>query len=162
MTRAKPTGNRGFTLVEIIVILLLLGLATVTVLYRVYSFDADLIAQTNAIKNHMRYGQLQAMRSNAAAGWGVKCDGTYYWLFEGLNPDSEVNQRRFPAEDNLKIALAGRKVSMGSFLVKFDSLGRPCDTNLAALNADLTITVTSASTGSRQTITVTADTGFVP
>jgi MSHA pilin protein MshC len=74
----------GFTIIEMIVVLLLMSIIAATVLGRaITSTDLDLNAQTDKIRNHLRYAQSMAVKSayDAYPVWGIKSAGGQYWLF---------------------------------------------------------------------------------
>lgn len=165
----------GFTLIEVIVVLIILGIVSAVILFRGSNVEADLYSQTETIKTHLRYAQTQAINRTTLPTdptpvlvWGIKCDGTNYWLFEGTD-DSQI--RVLPdnavGNDN-KLSLATKKVGLSSFLVFFDGRGVPYSTytdatsNAPWTTADPTITVTSQGSSATRTITITPLTGYIP
>jgi len=78
----------GFTIVEIIAVLLLLSIIAATVMGRSISTkNIDLTAQMDRVRNHFRYAHSMAMKHGDAV-WGFKCDGDApreYWVFR-LDP----------------------------------------------------------------------------
>jgi MSHA pilin protein MshC len=157
--------ERGFTIIEIVVVLILLGIIAAFVGSRMFASNTDVIGQAGAIKNALRYSQSMAMKYNAI--WGMKCDGADYWVFRTNSPDVEANQMVLPGESTAKIGLASRKVSMGNLTIFFDGSGIPytsytnANTN-TPLAAAMNVTVTQISSGAGVNITITPDTGFVP
>ena len=162
----KTSDNKGFTLIEIIAVLIILGIISAVVISRSTDMDASLYSETEAIKTHLRYAQTQAMNKTTLSTvlvWGINCDGSSYWLFEGT---ATTNIRVLPdiadGSDN-KVVLATKKVSMPSFTVFFDGRGVPYSAYPGTpLTAAQTITVTSPGSGATQTITITPLTGFIP
>ncbi len=76
--------SSGFTIVEIIVVLLLISILAATVLGRsITSGTIDLNSATDKIRNQLRFAQAEAMKRAYAAYpvWGVKSAGTQYWMF---------------------------------------------------------------------------------
>lgn len=169
MTKLLNTRNRqGFTLIEIIGVLIVVGIIAAIAITRAMSTTSmGRVAQESVIKNHIRYAQALAMKQGAI--WGIKCDGADYWLFRTINPDATSNQRALPGEENTKVALADKKITMSTFIVFFDANGRPftaytnatTNTPVSASNP-LSITVDSIPAGTPATIGITAETGFMP
>jgi MSHA pilin protein MshC len=164
----KARDSRGFTLIEIIGVLMLVGILTVVVISRVMSTaSTDRIVQESVIKNHIRYAQAKAMKQGTI--WGIKCDGTDYWLFITNAPDTVTNQITLPGEENAKVILADKKITMNAFTVFFDVNGRPytaytdASTNTPVSTANpLSITVDSVPADVAATFGITPETGFMP
>jgi MSHA pilin protein MshC len=158
--------HRGFTLVEIITVLIIIGIVAAIAVSSVMSTsETSRISQESIIKNHIRYAQSTAMKRGAI--WGIKCDGTDYWLFRTNAPDMVANQIVLPDEDNAKVTLANKNVTMTAFTVFFDANGRPYAAYTdAATNtpvaAPLSITVDSIPAGNPGTFEIAPETGFIP
>jgi prepilin-type N-terminal cleavage/methylation domain-containing protein len=152
---AVDGAESGVTLVEMMAVLLLLGIMSVVVLTRTANVQTiDNRVKTNRLHNHLRYAQSMAMKRNTV--WGIKSDGTGYWLFSGSDPDLAGNKKTFPGEDDTTVSLA----DLSGFTVFYDGYGRPfsaytsADTN-TPLSTDLTI-----QTGDLFS-TLSPETGFV-
>lgn len=147
--RGRFGGQGGFTLFEIIMVLLLLGVVTYFAATRLFSDDAPTqAAEMELLKNHLRYAQSRAM--NSESSWGIKFgSSTRYWLFKGTDENTVI---RLPGVESADGAMqldtiqvtppAGNKIA-------FDSFGSP----------GAATTVLSTTAGS---ITVTKTTGFIP
>ena len=162
--------QQGFTLIEITAVLVLMAIISAYVIGRSVSTESiDLAAQTDRIRNQIRYTQSAAMKQydKTLQVWGLKCnaDPNQYWLFEGQNPDDVSKQKNFPGEQNLKISLADRGIdSMTAFTLLFDRFGRPYKTytdettNIPLPADELTITISAG--GQTRTIRVHPETGL--
>ena len=160
--------QHGFTLVEITAVLVLMAIISAYVIGRsVNTEQIDIAAQTDRIRNQIRYTQAAAMKQydDTLKVWGIKCNASpnQYWLFQGQNPDDAARQKKYPGEQNLKIALADRGVdSMTAFTLFFDRFGRPFTaytdetTNVPLANP---LTIIISSTGQNRTIRVSPETG---
>jgi hypothetical protein len=136
----------------------------------------DLAAQTDKIRNQIRYAQSTAMkRSDADEIWGIKFDPDkdQYWLFFASipvgadEPDFDAQQVIFPGEQNKKVSAAAVGVDIKPIafpLLFFDRFGKPYtdysdSTAPVALANDLTITI--SANGQDRDITLIPETGLV-
>jgi prepilin-type N-terminal cleavage/methylation domain-containing protein len=154
----------GFTMIEMVVVLLLMGIVAATVLGRsITTTDLDLNSETDKIRNHLRYAQAQAMKRSDKV-WGIQFEVGQYWLFRGSNPNDVNEQVRFPGVD---YAVSSNKVALPSSLslstnltgnvVFFDRIGKPYNPNpTTELNLQGRVTVAGAPP-----ITITPETGLI-
>jgi prepilin-type N-terminal cleavage/methylation domain-containing protein len=166
--------QHGFTLIEITAVLVLMAIISAYVIGRsVNTAQIDLAAQTDRVRNQIRYVQAAAMKRSDRI-WGIKCDTStnQYWLFSVQTPvtanaeDQADNQITFPGERNKKISLADLGIDdMTGFTLFFDRIGKPYnvyvdegDPGNAPLNSDLVINVSAGSLS--RNITVIPETGL--
>ena len=154
----------GFTMIEMVVVLLLMGIIAATVLGRaITTSDLDLNSETDKIRNHLRYAQAQAMKRSDTV-WGIKFEAGQYWLFRDSNPDDVNKQVRFPGVD---YAVSSNKVTLPSDVtlstdlagnvVFFDRIGKPYNQDpITELNVQRQVAVAGG-----QPITITPETGFI-
>ena len=154
--------QRGFTLIEIVVVLVLISIIAATVFTRSITTDQIHIgAQTEQIKIHIRYTQSMAMKRSAI--WGISCAANEYWIFSGADPDNGSNQEILPGENIVKISLDDLNLTMDEFTVFFDRFGKPYDdysdeSSNSPLSSDLTITVSGSQS---RKLTITPETGLI-
>ena len=167
--------QHGFTLVEITAVLVLMAIISAYVIGRsVNTEQLDLAAQTDRIRNQIRYAHSMAMKRGDRI-WGIKCDtnADQYWLFSVQSPvaamaeDQADNQIIFPGETNKKITLADLGIDdMTGFTLFFDRIGRPYtgytdeDNNAPLGDGDPGRTITISAGGQTRQITVTPETGL--
>lgn len=161
----------GFTIVEIIVVLLLMSILAATVIGRsITSNNLDLNSATDKIRIQLHFAQSQAMKRayEVYPVWGVKSSGTQYWVFRGMNPDLPANEVRVPGGDypgvGNRINEADIGAAVSDFTVFFDRIGKPYTayTNPNAntpLANQMQITVTGGT--ETRTITITPETGLI-
>jgi MSHA pilin protein MshC len=156
--------SSGFTLIEMVVVLILMTIIAATVLGRsIATTDIDLNSETDKIRNHLRFAQAEAMkRSNTV--WGISSSGSEYWLFRRTDPNNAANEVRLPgvaySGGSNRISVADLGITLSSFTVFFDRIGKPYtaytdETVNSPLLATLPISVSGRS------ITITPETGLV-
>jgi prepilin-type N-terminal cleavage/methylation domain-containing protein len=150
----------GFTILEIIVVLLLMSILAATVLGRsVTTTNLDLNSASDQLRNHLRLAQADAMKRSDAV-WGISYANGEYWLFRST-PSNKV---RLPGVDSDNVRLPNGLTVSDLTDVYFDRIGKPYtaytspSTN-TALAAQMTITVSAG--GDNRTIIVTPETGLI-
>ena len=153
----------GFTPLEVLVVLIIIGIISLMVIGRSDIGQTDLLAQTEVIKSHIRYAQSRSMNSDRI--WGIRSDASVqaYWLFVDGDPDNINNQRKLPGGESYTVDLSQYKLTLTTATLSYDNRGRPCDDNdgTQLLGNDLSLTL-SAGGGPTTTIRVIRNTGFVP
>jgi prepilin-type N-terminal cleavage/methylation domain-containing protein len=161
--------NSGFTILEIIVVLLLLAILAATVLGRSALPDKlDLNSATEKLRLQLRFAQGQAMKRPDPYVYGIKSLDNAYWFFKDNTPDDSAKQLRIPgadytASDN-KVHASTMGVTISGFTVYFDRLGKPfTDYTNPTTNTPLanTMTITISGSGDTRAITITPETGLV-
>ncbi len=139
--------DEGFTLIEIITVLIIIGVISAVVVNRLMDTSVELKTQTDLVKTHLRYAQARAMSSNII--WGIDFKTNSYSFFKNGDTTDMV---LLPGEENLTLSLpSGRSATE---IVSFDSWGRPYN-NAAA---------TSGHPGGQignLAISITKNTGFI-
>jgi MSHA pilin protein MshC len=148
------TANRGFTLIEIISVLLVIGILSAVAISRmVFSHqDVDNTARVEKLKTQLRYAQSRAMNTDEI--WGIEFSGTSYHLFNGGNVSNTVH---LPGEDSVNISLpSGTSITQ---TVSFDkNRGRPCTDAAGTTPATNDITLNVGG----KTIRIVRNTGYIP
>ena len=147
----------GFTLIEVITVLLIIGILSAVILTRGGSLNSDLPARMGEVRSQLRYLQLMAMK-NGISYLVLTCDGTDYWAYNSADPNKHLP---LPGESAAKIPLADKKMQMPPFTISFDAFGIPYNGSpqvKLANNATISITVG----GQTDSLSVTPETGFVP
>lgn len=158
-TRKYPAapGNTGFTLIEVVAILIIIGIVSAVVYTKMPSIDAGKIGDINMIKSHLRYTQTRAM-ADSERRWGITFSGTTYSLYRDDNGDGAfaVEERRvLPGADAESVTLQS-SLSCSATLA-FDWWGAPFTD--AACSTPMT---SGALSFGSDAITVTPLTGFIP
>lgn len=136
----------GFTIIEIIASLVVIGIITaVTVSISSSMGSYRLTSEVEILKSHLRYAQSRAMSDTVS--WGITFSANSYTLQKnGITATSNLPNEN-SATHNLQSG-----VTSSSANVSFDNFGNP---------GGVTITIT-LSAGSSSLITITGNTGFVP
>ncbi len=135
--------QKGFTLLEIIAILVVLGILAVIAVSRSVNYDAEVYGGADVLKSHLRYAQTLAMNSNPQAGitiWGISSNGSSYWLFQGTNAANPASYIRLPENDTYinpdrTINLTTKQIKFtANFTIYFDNRGIPYTAYVSATN----------------------------
>lgn len=149
----------GFTLIEIVMVLVFISiLATVAIVRHKY-VDPTLMSQAQILKAHLRYAQMRSLSTDSK--WGIKYqvngDQRSYWLFKQPQTNNRIV---LPGESDDRVHLDRMDIviSQGSFQVEFDGWGRP----LSTLSGNGTLNLELTKSEDSEQIIVTQNTGFIP
>ena len=155
--------DHGFSLIEIVVVLVIISIIATTVFTRSITTDQiNLSAQTEKIKSHIRYAQSLAMKRNE--NWGIFGGGSEYWLFGPGSSFEVVNIHvQLPGQNADTVSLSDLGLNIDPpFILYFDSHGKPSQLVEGPLVTDLLITIEKLSDASQsQTFKLTAETGLI-
>ena len=153
-----PRNSRGFTIVEIIVVLLLISIIAAAAFQRSITTDQmNFVSQYDKIQNQVRYPQSIAMKRSEY--WGFSCDTNNYWIFTGTN--NAANRRLLPGQQQTLISLNDLGVTMDGFTVIFDKYGIPYEPDgTTPLNPALVVDLTDSGSESKS-FTIVPETGLI-
>lgn len=157
----RQNSRSGFTLIEIIAVILVIGILAAVAISRAFSTaEFDLSAEANILKSNLRHAQLRAMGDTAA--WGITLAAGSYTLKRDNNGDGDIadagdtSPYNLPNEENGAIRAIQSGVTItppDPATVTFDIWGSPGAAN---------ITITMSKSGVSENITITRNTGFIP
>jgi prepilin-type N-terminal cleavage/methylation domain-containing protein len=151
--------NRGFTLMEVIVVMILMAIFAMLAVSRQPQTDMSLRASAEVLKSHLRYTQMRAMSTDSS--WGVEYGGSppTYWLFR----QSDNRRIILPGESQSYVDFSSNGVTItpANFRLTFDQRGRPDTTrsNLSFISRQAILTLSKA--GESQPIIILQNTGFI-
>jgi len=162
VTHLKPhnkQGSNGFTLIEVVATLALLGIIAVGVVSRLPSSNLNLVTEADRMGSHLRYAQIRAQADTYQ--WRlVFADTTTYQIGPVVLPGEGFTPGIVPGTGALQGTLSGGVTAAAGTVIHFDSWGRPSSDAGVPLESDQTITLTDGTRS--QGITLLAGTGLIP
>jgi prepilin-type N-terminal cleavage/methylation domain-containing protein len=158
---SNPFGKAdGYTLIEVVTVIVLVTLLSVALLAYFRHSDTELISQTHILKTHIRYAQARAMNTDTAWGLHFQASTPQYWLFK----DPDRNQKiALPGEtaDHVDLDAMGLAITGADFSLTFDGWGRPTAVDRTFTGGQLILNLNRGGTNG-DPITITDNTGFIP
>jgi len=141
----------GFTLIELVTVLVITGVLAAYVLPRWAPGDTTVAAQADRLARDLRHAQALAMNQGRTLSFDIQAPGGYRVTYSGTTITDPATQQAFQITLDNSVTLTGTDVD-------FDSLGRPGSAG-SLLASDSVFTMN----GSTRNVTVTLDavTGFV-
>jgi len=178
IVRERCKRQTGFTLLEVIAALVILGILSAIIMNRWQNFTVEVYTGADTLKSHLRYAQALAMNRDANTGDNTITGITYvpgtpnlYWLFRGTNTTGNIQM--LPDDSGymngtrqINLDLKNIRIT-AAFTIFFDERGIPYTAYTSAttntpLSADMTIVVSDPSGRITTNVTVTPLTGFIP
>ena len=150
--------KKGFTLIEVIVVLVLLGVLAVVALNKIYDFS-KVPSEVEILKSNLRYVQFKAMNDDVNNNsWGLTVSGDSSTL---ICSPSCTNVPNLPNENSsTHTPASGVTISYGFTSIRYNSWGSPSINNgTAQASGPIMISVTYGA--STQSFTITPNTGFI-
>lgn len=150
--RHRLKNNKGFTLIEAVAVLVILGIISAVVISRgMDTREVELQAEIDTLKGHLRYAQYLALNQNDATSdvtlttkWGIRQETQNSYTLIKDESSNQTSPYSLPGESS-----ATHDASFAvSGTVLFDEWGRPDN------GASMVI--------GGQTITITPETGYIP
>ena len=158
----KRPGNtyvnrRGFTMIEIVMVLVVLAIVATVVAYRPATISSEIIAQAEILKSHLRYAQIKAM--NDTVPWGIHIpNANSYILYKNNATASDILPGETAQTHTLPSVVTITSGAASTY--NFNEFGTPVDAGGIEIPAKQTITLSQGTTTSN--ITITKNTGYIP
>ncbi|WP_045216573.1 type II secretion system protein [Desulfonatronovibrio magnus] len=146
-----PKSCKGFTLLEVVAVLIILGIIAAVAVSRYQDTGADDLAAANTLKAHLRYAQLRAMGDIVA--WGIEIEANKYTLVRDNGSVPNLPGENSAENNDLDATLSPQDTIMFSA-----ARGRPY---LEGSDPENFSNPYDISVGNTQTITITPETGFI-
>jgi MSHA pilin protein MshC len=148
------TGNRGFTMMEVISVLVIIGIIAAVAIMKFSSTDSySVISEAEILKNNLRLAQIRAMGDTSSNTWGITVSGTSYTL-TCTGATCPATLPYLPGDSSVTHQFAsGISATISPNLpINFDNWGSPGAAN---------ITITLTGGGQTAYANVTQNTGFI-
>jgi prepilin-type N-terminal cleavage/methylation domain-containing protein len=160
--------QRGFTMIEMVVVLIVMAIMSTFIWARATPDSNDLIAQADILKSHLRYAQIRAMNDtlqpNNHPRWEMNFpNDTSYALYRYRDDGSGIKDPfNLPGENSNSHTLT-TGISMATDFgsnINFNDWGIPVTSVGSTVGAPQTITLSQGTTTSN--VTITKNTGYIP
>jgi len=149
--------EKGFTLIEACVVLLLLGVVAIIAIPKIHDFS-KVSAELEILKSHLRYVQFKAMNDDVNNySWGLRVSGDSYTL---ICTPSCANVPNLPNEtSSTHTPVAGVSITYGFSSIVYNLWGSPSVDGETPATDVITINISDGMI--TKTITVIPNTGFI-
>ena len=149
--------KKGFTLLEVMVVLVLIGLLAVVALNKINDFS-KVSSELEILKSNLRYIQFKAMNDDVNNNsWGLTVSGNSYTLMCAPSCTSVPN---LPNENaSTHTPANGVAINFGFTSIRYNSWGSPAINGTNQASNPISISVTDGT--NTQSFTITPNTGFI-
>lgn len=166
MKRACKThiNHRGFTLIELVIVLIVMAIVAVFIASRASTSGNDLIAETDTLKSHLRYAQIRAMNDSEPWGIHIPDSGSYVLYRKNALADGQMLPGEKPGASAQKHTLpATVTITSGTGTTyNFNAWGAPVNAGSPPVLLAATQTITLSEGAETSGITITKNTGYIP
>ena len=150
--------SAGFTLIETIAALVLIGILTAVIFSQKNQIDAEFTREIDTLKSHLRHAQLRAQ--NDVYPWRlVFSSSSSYQLGPVISPGDGFTPSLIPGTQENQRNLGENITTTSGTVIHFDSWGRPTTETGTLLSSNQNIIL--SKNGVSKTITIVANTGLI-
>ena len=142
--------EKGFTLIEVIAVLVILGIITAYILFSTTNNNNNLHTEVDMFKSHLRYAQYIALCGDGTYTWRINAGANSY-TFSRLPAASAPFSLPGETSDTHTFA-SGVTITAGAGTINFNQWGSPGAND---------ITITLSQGGESGNIIITRNTGFI-
>lgn len=154
---SKLNNKKGFTLLEVVAVLSILGVLAAVAFARGNSNEYDVVVQQNIIEAHLRYAQLKAMSTGLP--WYISFKAGSYQLHKG---GSAPSLQLFPGQEKTTAFLtSGVSFSPAGAIVCFNSWGQPATDSAGDALQSKSRTLILKKGSNTRTIRIVDNTGVI-
>lgn len=150
--------QNGFTVIEIIAVLVMIGIIAAVAVSRVASTEEySIAAEVDKLKMNIRYAQIRALSDDHK--WGIEFPSNQNYKLFRKDDDGITNTYPYnlPGDDSSQHTLPGNLSVTGATVI-FDEWGRPVDTSGNPVTENIPINISNAA---KPQIIITKNTGFI-
>lgn len=170
MIKYRNSNNRGFTMIEIISVLIIMGVLASVVVQHVMDVNTDLIARAEIIKNQLRYAQSRAMNSDKSWYITFEPDGSDGYRYSLNETGATDNPIYLPGEGEGNVILSGgmsfqyegSDITSPIYVCFSSKWGKPYTDTAGTVYQVGSRTINLVDAGGSRPVTVTENTGFIP
>ena len=153
----------GFTMIEMVVTLLILGLLAGFAVARFNATEVNYHAEVQALQATLRFAQILSMGDDEI--WNVDINGDVYELQRNCTAQAnDARLVRIPGQESTTYGVPHGVSLFGTQNIAFNNRGQPCDCQGQALNGDTTVVVQASALPSGSSVgsfVLTQNTGFI-
>ncbi|MBU1570192.1 MAG: prepilin-type N-terminal cleavage/methylation domain-containing protein [Proteobacteria bacterium] len=159
--RYRCRNDKGFTLIEVIAVLVIVAIVSAVVISRGMDTDAvNLQVEIDTLKGHLRYAQYLALNDISPVKWGIDVGGSSYELVKYSITTKQSHTFILPGDSSATHNFANGITGPSTLInVLFDEWGSPYNAS-AKVAAAWTITLTQGSQS--KSMEIKPETGFIP
>jgi prepilin-type N-terminal cleavage/methylation domain-containing protein len=150
IVKGRRGKNRGFTLIEIIAVLVILAIISAVAVSRVGSNESNLRAELNDLKAALRYAQQMAIASDSTITFRIAVNSSGYTISRPVGGTG--SQPLLPGESSSSHTFSSVSGPGSAVTFNFNEWG--------GIGSNRSVTLTPSGGGPSKTINVIGETGY--
>lgn len=131
--------SKGFTLIELVIIIVLLGIVSIYVAPKITTSGFKDLSEVTKFRAHIRHAQHNAMTRGGFWGVGVDSTAKSYILYDNNTPFNFPDEKNSSVKVSESISLSSLEITDNKIF--FDYLGRPVNSGGTLLTSTTQITI---------------------